>query len=369
MRLTIAICALPLLGVTFADCGVRGGTTVVANPNYKVLDELEACSTIAGDIHIDPAFSYFILDGPQEITGTIVAHDNEVMKALWLPAVRKLGGLSLANPTIGTRVRLEEVTEIGKLEWKNITWLYDFDYFEWAAPKLVTVSTLNVEDTYLSGFLRDYPSYDGSGFYYYGLEQLKTAGSVRVVNNERMDEVVLPALQIINGRLIVGNNFDTRRQTEKKDGNNLLISFPALESVGSVTIYDEEAAPLSQAGKIELPVLGRVFGDLNITDLRGVSEIQTPALTDINGGLYIIGNKQLKNLHFPRLRRVDHVVLDVGDEYYYGGFENISFPVLEEVGAFHVTSVPGFDCSSLDHIRKRATEFSCSTSDGGLELR
>ncbi|KAI1820461.1 hypothetical protein F4861DRAFT_542909 [Xylaria intraflava] len=366
MKLATPIYAFSLLRVTAADCGVEGGTTVVANPNYKIMDELEACSTISGDILIDPAYVYLILNGPQEITGTIIAHENRILKAFSLPDVRKLGGFSFASPTITTSISLSEVTEIGNLEWRNITWEYDFEYFEWAAPKLVAVSSLNVEDTYLSGFLRDYPTYDGSSFYYNGLEQLKTADTVRVLNNHRMNEVIFPALKTVSGPLVIGNNFNTRRQRGKRDAKNMLISLPALESAGSVAVYDEKTAPPSQTGEIDLPVLSHVFGDLSITDARGVTEIHAPSLTDIDGDLYILRNRRLRTLDFPNLRRVNRIVLDAGDGY-DGGFEKISFPALEEVGAFHINSVLGFDCSSLGHIRQIAREFSCLTGDGAYD--
>ncbi|KAI0098619.1 hypothetical protein GGR51DRAFT_537762 [Nemania sp. FL0031] len=364
MRLATPIYVLSLLEVALADCGVDGGTIVVANPNYQILDELEACSTIFGDILIDPGFVYFILQGPQEITGTIIAHDNVILKSLSLPDVHKLGGLSFASPDIETVITFPEVTEIGSLEWRNITWEYDFDYFSWAAEKLVTVSNLNVEATYLSGFKPDYPNYDGTSFYYGGLGQLEMADNIRVVNNLRMDEIVFESLKTISGSLIVGSNFNFLNSRGKRDANSLLVSLPALESIGNVIIYDEDIARGNPEGKIDLPILGHVFGDFNVTNIGGISEISVPALTDVDGGLYILGNKALKNLDFPELRRVNHVFIDGGDAY-YGGFETISFSALEEVGPFHVRAPAyNFDCSSLEHIRQIASEFSCENSRG-----
>ncbi|KAJ8128583.1 hypothetical protein O1611_g5051 [Lasiodiplodia mahajangana] len=353
-----------LRALPIEDCGVDGGTIVVANPNYQILDELEACSTIFGDILIDPGFVYFTLQGPQEITGTIIAHDNVILKTLSLTDAHKLGGLSYANPDIATVISFPELIEIGNLEWRNITWEYDFDYFSWEAEKFATVSNLNVEGTYLSGFKPDYPSYDGVSFYYGGLGQLETAGNIRVVNNLRMDEVVFESLKTISGSLVVGSNFNFLNSMGKRDSNPLLVSLPALESIGNVIIYDVEVIRGNKDGKIDLPVLGHVFGDFNVTTIGGLSEISVPTLTDIDGGLYILGNDALKNLDFPELRRVNHVFIDGGDAY-YGGFETISFSALEEVGAFHVRAPAYvFDCSSLEHIRQIATEFSCENSEG-----
>ncbi|KAI0452881.1 hypothetical protein F5B21DRAFT_481447 [Xylaria acuta] len=363
MRLAAPIYALSLLGVAIADCGVEGGTIVVANPNYQILDELETCSTIFGDILVDPAFVYFILDGPLEITGTVIAHDNSILKFVSLSNVTHLGGFSFASPQITGRINFPEVTKIDHLEWRNITWKYDDDYLEWGAEKLVAVSSINVEATDLSGFFPDYESYDGS-FYYGGLEQLATADNIRVVDNRRMDNVVFSGLKIISGSLIVGNNVNFYRPAGKRDTDSRLISFPALESAGSVVIYDDEPYSVPQEGKIDFPALGHVFGDFNVTNTERITEISVPALTDIDGGLYILNGKGLNNLDFPELRRVNHVVLDGGDSY-YGGFEKIAFPVLEEVGAFHVNSPAYvFDCSSLDHIREIASEFSCSNPEG-----
>ncbi|KAI0869160.1 hypothetical protein GGS24DRAFT_506049 [Hypoxylon argillaceum] len=365
MRLVTLAYMLSLLGTALAECGVEGGTIVVANPNYQILDDLDTCSTIFGDILIDPAFVYFILQGPQEITGTIIAHDNTILKSLGLIDVKKLGGLSFASPTISTHISFPEVTEIGNLEWRNITWQYEGDYFSWEAGKLVGVSNLDVEATYLSGFSPDYPTYDGSSFYYGGLVQLETADNIRVVGNQRMNEVLFQSLKTISGTLLVGSNINFLNSRGKRDGNSPIVSMPALESVGNVVIYDDDDIfRASPEGKIDFPVLGHVYGDLNITNIGGVSGISVPTLTDVDGGLYILGNKGLKTLDFRELRRVNRIVIDGGDSY-YGGFETISFPVLEEVGAFHVIAPAyNFDCSSLDRIRGIASEFSCSNSHG-----
>ncbi|GAP84011.1 putative GPI-anchored cell wall organization protein Ecm33 [Rosellinia necatrix] len=354
MKLSISIYALSLLlGVSHADCGVDGGTIVVANPNYDLLDELEACSTIFGDILVDPAFVYLILEGPQEITGTVIAHDNEILKYVSLPDVRKLGGFSFVNPKITGRISFPEMTEIGNLEWRDITWMYEDDYLEWGAGKLVTISNLNVEGTDLSGFLRDYKSSLDDSFYYDGLEQLQNAGNVRVVGNRRMDSVVFPGLKTISGALIVGDNVYFPEGGEGR----LRISLPVLESAGSVAIYDINVYRGPSGGEIDLPVLGHVFGDLNVTDIMGLTEISLPALTDIDAALRLTGNKVLKTVDFPELRRVSQVVLD-------GDFEKISFPALEEVSSFRVVTPGNFDCSSLGHIREIAGEFSCTGKNG-----
>ncbi|KAJ2997181.1 hypothetical protein NUW58_g724 [Xylaria curta] len=343
-------------------CGEEGGTIVVANPNYNILNDFEACSTIFGDILVDPAFVYFILNGPQEITGTIIAHDNTILKYVSLADVRKLGGFSFASPAITGRIKFSEVTEIGFLEWRNVTFNRNtgVEWMEWEAPKLVAVSSLNVEGTDLSGFLPDYISYDG-GFYYHGLEHLETADNIRVVDNRRMTKVVFPALKTISGPLIVGNN-DGPSPRGKQDPDSRLISFPALESVGSVSIYYNDNFLSSQEGKVDLPVLGHVFGDFNVTNGIVINELSVPALTEVDGGLYILNNKGLKKLDFPELRKADRIVIDGGDSD-NGGFETITFPVLERVGAFHVRApASNFDCSSLDHIREIASEFSCTSS-------
>ncbi|KAI0192302.1 hypothetical protein EV127DRAFT_426608 [Xylaria flabelliformis] len=374
MRLATAIYALSFLGVTLADtdiynpssfhsvanfppyCGVEGGTMVMANPNYRILDELETCSTIFGDILIDPAFVYFILNGPIEITGTVIAHDSIILKYVQLPNVTHLGGFSFASPQITGRIDLPVVKKIDKLEWRDITLIYDDDYLEWHAENLVAVSSLNVERTDLSGFFPDYESYDGS-FYYDGLQQLETADHIRVVDNRRMDNVVFSGLKTVTGSLIVGNNVNSHRSTDERDKDSRLISFPALESAGSVVIYDDAPSSVPPEGKIDLPVLRHVSGDFNVTNTEGITDISVPCLTDIDGGLLIRGSKGLKNIDFPELRRIDHIVLDVGFNL-YGGFQKVTFPVLEEVRSFHVSAYD-FNCSSLVHIFKIAREFSC----------
>ncbi|TRX92242.1 hypothetical protein FHL15_006857 [Xylaria flabelliformis] len=276
-----------------------------------ILDELETCSTIFGDILIDPAFVYFILNGPIEITGTVIAHDSIILKYVQLPNVTHLGGFSFASPQITGRIDLPVVTKIDKLEWRDITWRYDDDYLEWHAENLVAVSSLNVERTDLSGFLPDYESYDGS-FYYDGLQKLETADYIRVVDNRRMDNVVFSGLKTVTGPLIVGNNVNSHRPTDERDKDSRLISFPALESAGSVVIYDDAPSSVPSEGKVDLPVLGHVFGNFNVTNTEGITEISAPALTDIDGGLLVRGNKGLKNIDFPELRRIDHIVLDMG---------------------------------------------------------
>ncbi|KAI1358394.1 hypothetical protein F5Y08DRAFT_116840 [Xylaria arbuscula] len=354
LKLLTFLYTLPLLRGSLADCGVDGGTTILANPNFAILDELEACTTIFGDILVDPE-----LEGPQEITGTIIAHDNAILKAVSLPDVKKLGGFSFVNPQIDGNVNFPEVTEIGNLEWKDIFFPYQFSTFSWSASKLIKVSSLDVESTYLSGFVPDDdPSVDWPT--YSSLEQLEMADNIRIVDNKRMNEIVLPGLKTVSGSLIVGNNVDDLHPGGKRDGDNYLVSFTTLESTGNLVVYDDSPYRGALEGKIDLPVLNHVFGDLNFTDIERVTEISLPALTDVDGGLYVLNNGGLSNLEFPELRRVDHVVID--DQHADVAFETISFPVLEEIGSFHVySSYYDFDCASLDHIGKIASDFSCST--------
>ncbi|KAI1754803.1 hypothetical protein F4782DRAFT_528163 [Xylaria castorea] len=323
-----------------------------------MLDELENCSTIFGDILIDPAFGYFILNGPLEITGTVIAHDSRILKYVSFSNVTHLGGFSFASPQITGRINFPVVTKIDNLEWRDITWRYDGDYLEWHAKNLVAVSSLNVEATDLSGFFPDYENYDGS-FYYDGLQQLETADNIRVVDNRRMDNVVFSGLKTISGSLIVGNNVNSYRPAGKRDTDSRLISFPALKSAGSVLIYDDAPSSVPPQGTVDLPTLGHVFGDFNVTNTEGITEISVPALTNIDGGLYIRGGNGLKTIDFPELRRIDQVVLDVRDTS-YGGLQKVAFPVLEEVRAFHVIA-HFFNCSSLVHIFNIASEFSCSS--------
>ncbi|KAF2964386.1 hypothetical protein GQX73_g9181 [Xylaria multiplex] len=366
MKLFTALSVLPLLGGVLADCGVEGGTITLANPDFDILTELEACETIYGNILVDPGYVYFILDGgPLEITGTIIAHDNTILKYVRLQNATRIGGFSFANPEITGQVDFPEIAYIGNLEWINIVFGDDrgIDYFAWSAPKLVSVGSLNVEGTSLSGFKPDYPSYDGVSFYYGGLEQLQTAGNIRVVGNTRMDNVVFSGLKAVLGAIIVGDNLNYNGGFGKRDERSLLVSFPALETAGSIAVYDKNVPTrLSEDGKVDFPILGHVFGDFSITDIKGLTEVSVPALTDVDGGIKITLNQALKEVDFPELRRVGHVELVAEINL---GFDKVSFPVLEEVGEFLVDSgANDFDCSTLEHIRAIATKFTCRNNGG-----
>ncbi|KAJ3580105.1 hypothetical protein NPX13_g468 [Xylaria arbuscula] len=345
LKLLTCLYTLPLLRGSLADCGIDGGTTILANPNFAILDELEACTTIFGDILVDPEFVYLILEGPQEITGTIIAHDNTILKAVSLPDVKKLGGFSFVNPQIDGNVNFPEVTEIGNLEWKDIFFPYQFSTFSWSASKLIKVSSLYVESTYLSGFVPDDdPSVDWPT--YGSLEQLEMADNIRIVDNKRMNEIVLPGLKTVSGG--------------QRDGDNYLVSFAALESTGNLVVYDDSPYRGALEGKIDLPVLNHVFGDLNFTDIERVTEISVPALTNVDSGLYVLNNGGLSDLEFPELRRVNHVVID--DQHADGAFEAISFPVLEEIGDTVATTAT----SQTDQTGAPAT--TTTTAAAGTEI-
>ncbi|KAI0503241.1 hypothetical protein F5B22DRAFT_558795 [Xylaria bambusicola] len=366
MKVLTVFSVLPLLGGVLADCGVEGGTITIANPDFDILTELEACETIYGNILVDPAYVYFILDGgPFEITGTVIAHDNEILKAVRLQNATRIGGFSFASPAITGRVDFPEMEYIGNLEWINIVFRTDqgIDWYEWNALKLVGIGSLNVEGTSISGFKPDYPSYDGVSFYYGGLEQLQTADNIRVVGNTRMDDVVFTGLKTVSGAIIIGDNLNYDGGFGKRDGRALLVSFPALETAGSIAIYDKDVPlRLSDSGKVDFPILNHVFGDFGITDIKGLTEVSVPALTDVDGGIKITLNEALKEVDFPELRRVGRVEIVAEINL---GFDKVSFPVLEEVGEFLVDSgANNFDCSSLEHIRAIATKFSCRNEKG-----
>ncbi|KAI0158093.1 hypothetical protein GGR57DRAFT_459006 [Xylariaceae sp. FL1272] len=360
MKLACPLTILSLLGIALADCGVDGETITIANPDYAILDELEACHTIYGDILIDPAYVYFILDGgPFEITGTIIAHNNVILKAVRLQNATRLGGFSFLDPDIDGNVDFPEMGFIGDMEWR----LTRAD-FSWNAPKLTAIGNLNIHQTLLSGFTAGQEDYDALYYGFAGLDALQTAESVRLVDNVRMDEVILSGLKTVTNALIVADNnnyYQGDIPWNPWEPKPLLVSFPALESAGSVAVYDLAVDSREfDNGKVDFPNLGYVAGNFEITDIKGLTELSVPVLTDIDGGLKVTLNEALKHIEFPQLKNVDHIEV-VADTRV--GFDTVSFPALEKVGSFYLNSANEFDCSSLDSIRAIASDFTCITNN------
>ncbi|KAI1267739.1 hypothetical protein F5Y18DRAFT_378708 [Xylariaceae sp. FL1019] len=359
MKLAWPFAIFSLLDIAFADCGVDGGTITIANPDYTILDELETCETIYGDILIDPAYVYVgLIGGPFEITGTIIAHNNVILKSVFLQNATRLGGFSFLDPEIDGNVNFPEMRLIGDMEWRLIR-----ADFSWSAPKLTAIGNLNIHGTLLSGFTAD-SDYEAVHYGFAGLDVLQTADNVRLVDNVRMDVVVLNGLKTVTNALIVGDNknyYQGEIEWDPWDPKPLLVSFPSLESAGSVAVYDISVDKRQfDNGKIDFPSLGHVTGNFEITDIKGLTELSVPVLTDIDGGLKITSNTALTNIEFPLLRNVDHIEV-VADTRV--GFDTVSFPAVEKVGSFYLNSANNFDCSSLDSIRAIASNFTCITNN------
>ncbi|KAI1811943.1 hypothetical protein GGS20DRAFT_560347 [Poronia punctata] len=346
---------LSFAGGALAQCGVDGETIEVNYDSPTILEDINPCDIIYGDLHVAPGWVYFDLPHPVEFTGTIILDRNEILKWFNVDSAEKMGGLRILSPPWIGQMNLPKLTEIGLLEWRNITWADQDDGFSWLANELVHISNLVVEETFLSGFTKVISPYGWE--WYNGLEALQTADEIRVVNNPRMGHILFPSLKSVSGTLNLGNN-----------RGHPAMSFPALESVGAVDIFDKDITRGIHSGVLDFPVLTHVSGDFKFTGLYGTKSIVAPGLTDVEGGVYITGNKFLEEVDLSNLKSTSEIVVEgtPGGDPNARGISHLNFPSLERVDKFRISlDSYGFTCNQVEWIKDIANDYYCFDGRSG----
>jgi len=108
-----------------------------------------------------------------------------------------------------------------------------------------------------------------------------------------------------------------------------------LQTVGSFLIGPDAStftqAPLMYLKTISLPKLTEVMADLNINGV-GITTLDLPALTKVDGSLQIVFVDSLTTLELPKLQSVLQT-LNIQGYFLPNSLETISFPALTNVGA------------------------------------
>jgi hypothetical protein len=134
---------------------------------------------------------------------------------------------------------------------------------------------------------------------------LSSVGNVTIVNNTKLDQVILAAANISHSLNIEGRNFyfpNLIGITENITISNVdSVSLDALTSVGS-NIVISESLYLANFTLGELQTLG---GSIDVTGNVALNTLSIPNLQTMGGGFQILNNSALQNLTgFPKLRSV-----------------------------------------------------------------
>jgi hypothetical protein len=174
----------------------------------------------------------------EKIKKAFVFSDNASMDSLGLPNLQTAELLALESNT-------------------------DLHYFE--GPKLMNLGAYSVPD------LR----YSGSGLW--------------MTENPRLQQIELPLLQEIEGKLYLLENLQLERW-----------SLPKVDLIGADLIIREH----KKLNKLQFPLLDTVKGSLIILLNDELSNLPLPALSYIGGTLRVQNNPELRSLQIPKLKRI-----------------------------------------------------------------
>jgi hypothetical protein len=117
-------------------------------------------------------------------------------------------------------------------------------------------------------------------------------GNLRIVSSPGLVDVGLPALERINGSLLI----------ENLDGVHHLSSFGALEAVGGSLVISDCRSLTNMSGFTALQTVG---GRVELHDMRSLQNISLPLLTSVRGSLSITNAGSLSSMgRWPSLAYV-----------------------------------------------------------------
>jgi len=319
--------ALAVGSVVTAQSAICSQATATVNSQADAT-ALADCPTISGSLLISSTASGVIsLDGPQQITGDLIAMNAGQLTSLTSSTIGSIGGtFNLNNMTLLSTLQFSVLQVVESISWIALP----------ALPQLSFTATISqatsvlITNTFLS-------TLDGIN--------LATVATLNINNNNRLKTF---STQVANITQLL--NIDS-------NGRSLDVSFPNLIWAANMTFRN--------CSSISMPSLATVNGSLgfyenfmtnviapNLTstgkDLAFVANpdfanLSMPLLQSVGGGVLIANNSDLDGIGFPSLTFVGGAI-DLS-----GNFTTPSLPALNDVkGGFNMQSTANIDCSGFE---------------------
>jgi len=319
--------ALAVGSVVTAQSAICSQATATVNSQADAT-ALADCSTISGSLVISSTASGVIsLDGPQQITGDLIAMNTGQMTSLTSATIGSIGGIfNLNNLTLLSTLQFPVLEAVGSISWTALPALPELSF----TATISQAASVLITNTFLS-------TLDGIN--------LATVATLNINNNNRLKTF---STQVANITQLL--NIDS-------NGRSLDVSFPNLIWAANMTFRN--------CSSISMPSLATVNGSLgfyenfmtnvmapNLTstgkDLAFVANpdfanLSMPLLQSVGGGVLIANNSDLDSIGFPSLTFVGGAI------DFSGNFSTPSLPALNDVkGGFNMQSTANIDCSGFE---------------------
>lgn len=253
-----------------SDNACSFATTTVSD--FSDATAITACSTLTGDVVIatntgrDGEKADFVMNGPSEIKGSLIAKDANDLLSISSNTLQTItGSLMLENTQILTELNLTGLQSVDTVELSGLPNMQFFSLLQ----TLEQVDTISIQNALISEL---------EGF------SMQSVNTLILANNPYLNSVNLQPYNV-TGSLSVEAN-----------GADLDLSMPNVEIAQNLTFRN--------VSSLNIPRLTTVHGELGLYSNSISSLDGMPSVQSIDGGLVIYGNDALQNMSLTLLQSI-----------------------------------------------------------------
>ncbi|KAF2137098.1 uncharacterized protein K452DRAFT_236423, partial [Aplosporella prunicola CBS 121167] len=236
---------------------------------------LASCITYTGSIAIaTDAVGEIAINKVEVITGNLTAYGVDGLISLSGDSLRSLDTFSLQTVPGLSTVRFPSISQINSLQWTGATNLTDIAFNITAT----SIQAVTVGDTSLGSLDK------------LGLQSLRYANEIRVINNPHLQSFPLPRLYEVTSNLTFGDN-----------GDRFDIPLPSLEIAENVYLYN--------ISSFSINMLKNVSNFLSVHNTNSET-ILVSQLARVGSFLDLVGNTRWSEVAFPGFYEAGNILID-----------------------------------------------------------
>lgn len=296
------------------------------------LDKIAKCGTFNASLSITTEAGVLVLNGVQNITGSLSILSSPDLTSFSAPTLSKVGDtLDLEGLTILDTLSMPQLTDLGSIKFVTLPALEQLQF----NSGVQNARNILISDTALK-------SLEGLNLSY--------VDTLDVNNNKNIKDITVRATQIA-GALNIAFNSDSVNVSlpNLRWVNNATfrycasVSMPELQKVNNSLGFVNNTLYGLQLDKVQS------VGSLTLASNSEMRNVSFANLTTI-GGSFVIAN----NTHFGKIYGFPKLKVVRGTVQFQGDLTQASLPGLEEIdGGVMVESSNIFDCSTFDAAHKK----------------
>jgi len=308
------------------------------------------CKTFKGSVLVSNLAAGTVnLDGPEQITGSIIVHDAHNLVQLTSNSIGSISGtMDLNNLTQLSTVQFTELTTVGGLHWDTLPVLSSPTF-----PAFVTMAgSVIITNTFMNSLV--------------GIN-LVTVGVLDINNNNRLTQFTTQLANVTESL-----SFSANSESLEVDLPNLIwannatfrnvskLSVPSLVTVnGSLTFDENFFQTFNTPNLTTVGDFKNKIGSLSFIGNSVLTNITFKSLTSIGGGVQVANNTQLTSISMPALSQVAGAI-DLSGNFTtpdLSGLTNV-------VGAVNVQSTADIDCTAINNFKSQGIIQGKNTCEG-----